>query len=660
MIVPTQYPLDPLASPGMSGSLNSLLNRASLDDHDALLDASEKVLKSSTSDSQAQQIKAVALLKLERYTDALTFFEQSTTLQSEIPEAYAYCLYKNGKFEQAVKVASAADETRGALHLVLQAAYRAEDWEAANEAHSVLAKQTVSKEEFDLHVNKLALDAEGLWLEKLTANAVPRATTDDLAAFDTAYNAACISVSKGQLQEADILLKRAISLCEHSDDLPDDVRATELVPIKAQRIYILQRLGKNDEAQALAKELESSLATTSVDSVTRKLAENNILTSTKHSNPFILHKTFNQTSIPKEERLFANQSASLISNQHVAELQSFKFDGLVDAAKKKHVTDSLPSISSDILLTSVFSAAARARNEITKAAVSKVLPELEQRPNDIGLVVTIVQLYVLTGNTSAAVDLLHTFFENLEESTTEKDQDIRYSPGLVGLAISLYRSQGRRSQLKQELAKSASYWRTKSKAPSALLRAAGVALLESATEEDDHAASEIFDKLYSQDSNDRSTIAGYVASHATEESDQVKTLANKLRPISELTSSVDVASLENAGIPQSANALAIAQAGQTRKRAAVSNLAASTKRLRKNRLPKDYDPEKKPDPERWLPLRDRSSYKPKKRKGKKDDRTQGGGNVNESLDISNRPAGSGTEVVTSNTSGKKKKGKGKK
>lgn len=647
----------------MSNNLTSLLKKSTLDDHDALLQAADGALKSSPNDTQAQQIKAVALLKLERYSDALTYFAHAKDLQESLPEAYSYCLYRSGKFEEAVTAASSVQDSRGAQHIKLQAAYRAEDWDAASQAYDTLSTSNVPKEDFDLRVNKLAIDAEGLWLEKFTKNAVPRAKPDDLAAFETAYNAACISVSKGQLEEADRLLKRAVSLCEHHEELSDEDKTVELVPLKAQRIFILQRLGKAEEAATLAKEVEASLKGAALDARTRRLAESNTLSvSADVENPFLLHKLFNQSSIPKGERFFTNQTASLASNERTVQMQSFKYDGLINAARKKLKGDALPSTSSDILLTSMFEAAVLARGEVSKAAINKALPELEKRPNDVGLIMTIVQLYVLTGNATAAVDTLHAFFVRLEKSASEKDQEIRYLPGLVGLMVSLYRSQNRRSQLRQELAKSATYWRTKSKAPSSLLRAAGVALLESSTSEDVQAASDIFDKLYSQEPNDRATIAGYVASHASALDSNIRSLADKLKPTSDLTSTIDVDALENAGISQSANALAIAQAGTSRKRKALDGTTSKPKRIRKSRLPKDYDLNKKPDPERWLPLRDRSTYRPKKKKGKRDDRTQGGGNVNESLDISNRPAGSGSEVVTANQGGgkNKKKGKGKK
>lgn len=646
----------------MTSSLASLLKKSTLDDHEALLLASEEVLQSSPTDSQALQVKAIALVKLERYADALKQFSQTQSLQADLPEAYAYCLYRSGNFEDAVKAASSVKGSRGAQHVTLQAAYRAEDYRAAAQAYSEISKTSIATERFDLRVNKLALDAEALWLEALSSASVPRATTDDLSAFETAYNAACISISKGQLAEADILLKRAINLCEHHEELSSDDKTLELVPLKAQRIFVLQRLGKAGEASALAQELESVLKSTAADASTRKLAENNIMTASADlTNPFLVHRIFNHVSLPRGERLFANQTASLTSNERTVQLQAFKYDGLITAAKKRLSKGTLPSMTPDVLLTSMFEAAAHARSEVSKAAIKKVLPEFEKRPNDVGLVATIVQLYVLTGNTTAAVDLMQSFFSRLEGSDNEKDLDVRYSPGLVGLMISLYRSQGRRSQLKQELAKSATYWRSKSKAPSSLLCAAGTVLLESSNSEDAKTAGDIFDKLYSQDPDDKSSIAGYVASHSESPSSDIKTLASKLTPISELIAGVDVDALETAGIPQSANAIAIAQAGQGRKRAAMGGLSSKKKRVRKSRLPKNYDPNKKPDPERWLPLRDRSTYKPKKKKGKRDDRTQGGGNVNESLDISNRPAGTASEVVTGGAGGgKKKKGKGKK
>ncbi len=49
-------------------------------------------------------------------------------------------------------------------------------------------------------------------------------------------------------------------------------------------------------------------------------------------------------------------------------------------------------------------------------------------------------------------------------------------------------------------------------------------------------------------------------------------------------------------------------------------------RKRKNKLPKNHDPAITPDPERWLPLRERSYYKRNRSQKKRDQlaRVQGG------------------------------------
>ena len=56
---------------------------------------------------------------------------------------------------------------------------------------------------------------------------------------------------------------------------------------------------------------------------------------------------------------------------------------------------------------------------------------------------------------------------------------------------------------------------------------------------------------------------------------------------------------------------------------------------KKPRFPQNYDESKKPDPERWLPIRDRSYYKPKGKKGKAKvaAATQGGPVAEASLEL---------------------------
>ncbi|KAL8686645.1 MAG: hypothetical protein Q9224_005383, partial [Gallowayella concinna] len=176
--------------------------------------------------------------------------------------------------------------------------------------------------------------------------------------------------------------------------------------------------------------------------------------------------------------------------------------------------------------------------------------------------------------------------------------------------------------------------------------------------EDQAVAREIFDTLYKQDPNSRLATAGYVAAHALS-SQPTADQAKALTPTSRLVAGIDVSALEEAGVPQS-RLRADAQAA-SRKRALDEKPKPAKKRIRKSRLPKDLDTSKTPDPERWLPLQERSSYRPKGKKGRQKAAglTQGG--VEKEGDSANGPSGKGSEgVIKATGAGAAGKGKNKK
>ena len=645
-------------------TLSSLLEKSSLDDHEQILSECNKALKSSKgSDSETQHVKIVALLKVDCYDEATKFIENNAGagLRKNVELEYAYALYKTGLLKEAADLAASLT-TRGAQHLEAQARYRLEDSTRTAELYRRIRSQKLDAEEFDLRVNQGATNAQAQWLGLSDTAPVRRPGREDLEAFETAYNAACGSIARGEYAQAEMLLKRAKELCKHSDDLTDQQKADELLPISVQQMFVLLSQGKTAEAETLAREIDVQQTP---DLSTRKVGQNNTLLATSVVNPFLAHKAFHSApKVPPSDKLFSYQSTPLESNKTIIDLQTFKYDGIISSTAKTLKTQSAPSLSLETLLASFFSAAAHAKNETGKAAVRHILPELEKRPNDIALIITLVQLYVTTGDITSAVDLVERFFKRLEESGTEAEQNIRFHPMLVSLLISLYRHRGQKEGVKQELAKAAAYWRSRSNAPASLLTAAGVSLLQSQKEEDAKLASDIFSKLREQQPEDKATIAGYVASHASGDKAVTGAVANKLTATSELIRNIDIDALENAGIPQSSNALTIAQLGRSRKRGATDGGNVKPKRIRKSRLPKDYNESKKPDPERWLPMKDRSYYRaPKtKKKGKRgggDDRTQGG-MVDESLNVDAKPAAGTTITGSGGGANKKKKGRGKK
>jgi signal recognition particle subunit SRP72 len=102
-------------------SLSSLMQRATIDDHEEVLKSCNETLKKSKNDQNAQHIKAIALLKLDRYEDALRTFEAGgDALKKSAGLEYAYALYKSGKLEEALDTVTKSGAGRGARHLEAQ------------------------------------------------------------------------------------------------------------------------------------------------------------------------------------------------------------------------------------------------------------------------------------------------------------------------------------------------------------------------------------------------------------------------------------------------------------------------------------------------------------------------------------------------------------
>lgn len=68
---------------------------------------------------------------------------------------------------------------------------------------------STANEEHDLRINSWAADAQLQWKGHPESVRHTRPTRDDLEAFETVYNAACLSIAKGEFDQAGILLKRA-------------------------------------------------------------------------------------------------------------------------------------------------------------------------------------------------------------------------------------------------------------------------------------------------------------------------------------------------------------------------------------------------------------------------------------------------------------------
>lgn len=339
-------------------------------------------------------------------------------------------------------------------------------------------------------------------------------------------------------------------------------------------------------------------------------------------------------------RLFKHQAVGVMRNQAAIDLQCYKRSAVKTRTAHLLRADPTPSTDLERVTCGYLHAAAKARAQADHKALTRTLEVLEKQPYDIGLLLTIIQLYVQANKYDSAIDVLHRFFRYVEKIGTPDHEDVRYSPGLVALAVALYRTQNRKKEIRDELGRAAAYWQSIPKNSSTtLLREAGIELLHSSKTSDLATAGASFERLVSQDPDDKIAQAGLIASFATTDYAKVEPHLSSLSSVDELTAGIDVSALLDAGVP----AFPVPQQSSLAKKkrgadqvdngdgAADMSKAPTTpqmtgKKTKKPRLGKNYDPNVKPDLERWLPLRDRSNYRPKNKKGKKKaaESTQGG------------------------------------
>jgi signal recognition particle subunit SRP72 len=248
-------PQDPAAA------VSALLRASTIDDHDEVLKAANAAIKANKSDYASQHTRIVALLKLDRFEDALrAIAEGGSNLEEQCALEKAYSLYKTGKLEDATKVVQAASaDKRSFKHIAAQIAYRAERFDEAHAVYGDLFKSDPADEESDLGINLKAVLAQQLWQGKIPSSSEEELPQDT---FELCYNAACVCVARGDLERASNLLQRAVRLCDASDDLTDEDKQAEMQPILAQQAYVYARLGKTKEALDLYKSLGGSRCVT--------------------------------------------------------------------------------------------------------------------------------------------------------------------------------------------------------------------------------------------------------------------------------------------------------------------------------------------------------------------------------------------------------------
>lgn len=148
-------------------------------------------------------------------------------------------------------------------------------------------------------------------------------------------------------------------------------------------------------------------------------------------------------------------------------------------------------------------------------------------------------------------------------------------------------------------------------------------------------------KEYPSDISTNAVLAALYTMHSPSDAVHYST---SLPPVSSYTKTVDTDQLEAQGVPTGATSF------PPQNRKSVSRVRVRKRRVREGKV---FDSAVSVDPERWLPLRERSYYKPtKSKKRKTGGATQGGAVEAENTSVG---ASGPVEAKKTETGGKKKK-----
>ncbi|NWS46064.1 SRP72 protein, partial [Probosciger aterrimus] len=589
--------------PGAAAALWSEVNRCGQNgDFARALKSVNKILQISKDDVTALQCKVVCLIQNGNFKEALSVINTHTKVLPNDVIAFekAYCEYRLNRIENALKtIQSASQQTDKLKELYGQVLYRLERYDDCLAAYRDLIRNSQDEYEEERKTNLSAVVAAQSTWEKV----MPEDLGLREATYELCYNSACALIGQGKLNEAMKKLQRAEELCrqslsEDSDVTEEDIEA-ELAIIHGQMAYIMQLQGRTEDALQLYNQI-IKLKPTDVGLLA--VIANNIITINKDQNVFDSKKKVKLTNAEGvEHKLSKKQLQAIEFNKALLAM----YTNQADQCRK--LSASLQSQSPEHLLPVLIQAAQLCREKQHAKAVGLLQDFADQHPaNAAEIKLTMAQLKIAQGSVTKACMILRSI------------EELQHKPGMVSALVTMY-SHEEDIDSAIEVFTQAIQWyqqfQPKSPVHLSLIREAANFKLKHGRKKE--AISDL-EELWKQNPKDVHTLAQLISAYSLVDPEKAKVLSKHLPSSDTLSLKVDVDALENSHGATYIRKKAGKVTGDNQQKEQGQGDVKKKKKKKKGKLPKNYDPKVTPDPERWLPMRERSYYRGRK-KGKKKD-----------------------------------------
>ncbi|KGM00152.1 Signal recognition particle subunit SRP72, partial [Charadrius vociferus] len=571
------------------------------------------VLQISKDDVTALQCKVVCLIQNGNFKEALGVINTHTKVLTSDVIAFekAYCEYRLNRIENALKtIQSASQQTDKLKELYGQVLYRLERYDDCLAAYRDLIRNSQDEYEEERKTNLSAVVAAQSTWEKV----MPEDLGLREATYELCYNSACALVGQGKLNEAMKKLQKAEGLCrqslsEDSDVTEEDIEA-ELAIIHGQMAYIMQLQGRTEDALQLYNQI-IKLKPTDVGLLA--VIANNIITINKDQNVFDSKKKVKLTNAEGvEHKLSKKQLQAIEFNKALLAM----YTNQADQCRK--LSASLQSQSPEHLLPVLIQAAQLCREKQHAKAVGLLQDFADQHPaNAAEIKLTMAQLKIAQGSVTKACMILRSI------------EELQHKPGMVSALVTMYSHEEdidsaievftQAIQWYQQFQARTNYgccvFQPKSPVHLSLIREAANFKLKHGRKKE--AISDL-EELWKQNPKDVHTLAQLISAYSLVDPEKAKVLSKHLPSSDTMSLKVDVDALENSHGATYVRKKAGKLTGDNQQKEQGQGDVKKKKKKKKGKLPKNYDPKVTPDPERWLPMRERSYYRGRK-KGKKKD-----------------------------------------
>uniref|UniRef100_A0A8C0FQ40 Signal recognition particle subunit SRP72 n=1 Tax=Bubo bubo TaxID=30461 RepID=A0A8C0FQ40_BUBBB len=560
------------------------------------------ILQISKDDVTALQCKVVCLIQNGSFKEALGVINTHTKVLTSDIIAFekAYCEYRLNRIENALKtIQSASQQTDKLKELYGQVLYRLERYDDCLAAYRDLIRNSQDEYEEERKTNLSAVVAAQSTWEKV----MPEDLGLREATYELCYNSACALIGQGRLNEAMKKLQKAEELCrqslsEDSDVTEEDIEA-ELAIIHGQMAYIMQLQGRTEDALQLYNQI-IKLKPTDVGLLA--VIANNIITINKDQNVFDSKKKVKLTNAEGvEHKLSKKQLQAIEFNKALLAM----YTNQADQCRK--LSASLQSQSPEHLLPVLIQAAQLCREKQHAKAVGLLQDFADQHPaNAAEIKLTMAQLKIAQGSVTKACMILRSI------------EELQHKPGMVSALVTMY-SHEEDIDSAIEVFTQAIQWyqqfQPKSPVHLSLIREAANFKLKHGRKKE--AISDL-EELWKQNPKDVHTLAQLISAYSLVDPEKAKVLSKHLPSSDTMSLKVDVDALENSHGATYVRKKAGKLTGDNQQKEPGQGDVKKKKKKKKGKLPKNYDPKVTPDPERWLPMRERSYYRGRK-KGKKKD-----------------------------------------